>query len=85
MLGHARACLGADTQGLGEIGDADPVPIVRDQAAVVERLVGADGDGVGGHILGADIDRCAEGNAQTLALADGVANSALMGADGLAL
>ena len=57
-----------------------PVPVVRPENIGKQGFVGPHGDGVGGHVLGADIYRSAQGDAQTLALAQGVADSALVGA-----
>ena len=71
---------GRDPQRLGQRRDGDPVHLVGIHDAVEQQLFRADGDGVGLHILGADVDRRTHGKAKALPLADGIPHRALVGA-----
>ena len=71
---------GRHPQGAFQLRDGDPVHFVRIDDGIEQLRLRADRDGVGLHILGADVDRCAHGEAQALPLADGVPHSAAVGA-----
>ena len=71
---------GRDPQGRGQLRDGDPVHLVGIDDAVKQVLLRAHRDGVGLHILGADIHRRTHGKAQALALADGIPHRAIVSA-----
>ncbi len=70
--------LGKDAQGRSQFFKWEPVPFIGNQCAVKQCLVGAHGDGILLHILGADINRCPHGKAQSLTLTQGVGNGTLV-------
>ena len=71
---------GRHPQGAFQLRDGDPVHFVRIDDGIEQLRLRADRDSVGLHILGADVDRCAHGEAQALPLADGVPHRAAVGA-----
>ena len=71
---------GRHPQRPGQLRDGDPVHLVGVDDGIEQLRLRADGDGVGLHILGADVDRRAHGKAQPLPLADGVPHRAAVGA-----
>ena len=66
---------------LGQFRDGDPVHLIRIHDAVKQVALRADGDGIRMHVLAADIDRRAHRKAQTLSLADGIPDCAVMPSD----
>ena len=71
---------GRDPQGRGQLRDGDPVHLVGIDDAVKQVFLRAHRDGVGLHILGADIHRRTHGKAKALALADGIPHRAIVSA-----
>ena len=80
-----RPGLGLAAQGSSQLWNGDPIHVVGDERLAIQRRLRTDGDGIGLHILSADIDRVPHGQPQALPLAQGIAHGPPMGAHGLAI
>ena len=79
------AGLDRNTHRLGQGREGEPGHILRPEGIGKQGVTGTEGHGVPDHILPADIGGRTQGDAESLSLADGVADSTLMGADHPAL
>ena len=78
LLKLAVADFYGDRHFLRQFREGEPCPVIRPQTIGIKGAVGADGNGIFLHILGADIDRFAHGKSQPLPLSQGVADCPLV-------
>ena len=67
-----------DGHGFFQGREGEPLPVLCPEGRGEEGFIWAHSNGVGLHILAADINRRAYGQSQTLALASGIADSAFV-------
>ena len=79
------ADFGGDRHGLRQGREGEPVPIPGQKGGREQCFIGADGNRVSLHVFFADVHRLAQGDAQALALAQGVTDCAPVGSHHLAV